>query len=293
MSNVSYRGLLPLWLCSVAVLSACQVTDEVERDAERDAAVPSFSSVTQSLSLGSALGIPISTAPAPSSTCGLNNGVSPGCGTSSASDISFEWIAPASGTYTFTTSGSNFDTALVIAPYENPAQRLACRNAVSGTGGESATLTLVGGRRLLITVDGYASLCGNYVLNISRACSGGCGSTDCVTGTCLPTGTCSYTPKAVGTICNDGNDCTYGDSCNSGGSCIGAPAQNGTACNDGEHCTGGDYCDGGWCQPGPVNTCQGNECPGYPGYEDCGNSICCPIGNACNGPCIITMASEL
>lgn len=288
MSKTTHRGLLPLWLCSVAAMAACQISEE----GERDGGPVTFSTVTQSFSLGSVLGVPISTSPAPTSTCGLNNGVNPGCGTSNASDISFEWVAPSAGTYTFTTNGSNFDTALVIAPYTSPSGRLACRNSVLGTGGESATLTLTVGQRLLITIDGYASLCGNYQLNVTKACSAGCSSTACSTATCLPTGVCSYAPRPVGTSCNDGNECTHTDSCNASGSCAGTPEPHGTACSDDNNCTGGDYCSAGFCYSGSIDTCTGGPCSIYGNYEDCGNGICCESGTSCTGLCIAALPDD-
>lgn len=122
---------------------------------------------SQALSLGSAVGSPVALpAGTPISTCGLNNGVTPGCTSSNASDISFVWTAPYAGYWTFTTSGSSFDTVLVIAPYSSPSSQIVCEDVVRSTGGESASRTLTAGQQIIITIDGYASLCGNYKLNI-------------------------------------------------------------------------------------------------------------------------------
>jgi hypothetical protein len=110
------------------------------------------------------------------------------------------------------------------------------------------------------------------------------------TGTCS-NGTCSYTRKATGTTCNDGNASTTGDACTSTGTCVGTvvvtnPCANvtcnsppnpqcytspgtcsngtcsytlkaaGTACDDGEPDTLDDRCDGsGFCS-GSVLTCS-------------------------------------
>lgn len=184
------------------------------------------------LSLGSKLGAPIKLpAWTPTSTCGLNNGVTPSCATSSASDISFDWTAPSSGTFSFTTQGSNFDTVLVIAPYSNPGSPLACANAVSGTGGESVSLSLSSGQKLIVTVDGYASLCGTYKLNITKDCTGGCNSPpNCKSGpgTCSVSGTCVYDNAPAGTACDDGFSYTAYDVCDGNGSCAGTPV-----CSDG------------------------------------------------------------
>lgn len=53
--------------------------------------------------------------------------------------MSFQWTAPSSGTFTFSTAGSSFDTVLVIADYNSPSSVLACAGSVSGTGGESVS----------------------------------------------------------------------------------------------------------------------------------------------------------
>lgn len=83
------------------------------------------------------------------------------------------------------------------------------------------------------------------------------------------TGACSYSPKANGVACNDGNACTQTDTCQ-GGTCVGSnpvmctaldqchnvgtcnPAtgicsnplkSSGAACDDGNKCTSNDSCD--------------------------------------------------
>jgi hypothetical protein len=97
----------------------------------------------------------------------------------------------------------------------------------------------------------------------------------------------SWTAKANGGLCDDGNLCTSGDVCsdtaNKGGCSGGAVdcndanlctndscnAQSGaclheansSGCNDGNACTGGDFCSGGSCAAGPNNACDdGNAC---------------------------------
>jgi hypothetical protein len=58
------------------------------------------------------------------------------------------------------------------------------------------------------------------------------------TGSCSA-GTCSYSLKPSGSVCNDGNDCTYSDICGSTGTCNGTPVV----------CPGAAYCHGGVCKP--------------------------------------------
>jgi hypothetical protein len=139
----------------------------VDDGREAEGASGDLLTLSQGISLGSALGKPVYT----SGTCGLANAVTPSCTTSTASDMSFEWIAPSAGTFTFSTVGSNFDTVLVIADYYTPSSVLACAGSVVGTGGESTSLNLSSGRQLLVTVDGYASLCGSFALNITKNCT--------------------------------------------------------------------------------------------------------------------------
>ncbi len=119
-----------------------------------------------------------------------------------------------------------------------------------------------------------------------------CGDASCATppgqcyaaaGSCA-SGTCSYTAKAAGTACNDGNPGTFGDACNGSGTCAGTtsacntppntqcynpagswdgskcvytPKTTDTSCNDGNACTTGDVCNGsGTCGGGSTLVCN-------------------------------------
>jgi RHS repeat-associated protein len=102
------------------------------------------------------------------------------------------------------------------------------------------------------------------------------------------TNPCTYTSKADGTTCDDGNACTRSDTCQSG-TCAGAdpivctssdqclapgtcnpssgtcstpaPRADGTSCSDGNACTLGDACQGGACVSGVAATCSDpNQC---------------------------------
>jgi hypothetical protein len=134
-------------------------------------------------------------------------------------------------------------------------------------------------------------------------------------GTCA-NGTCSYTPKAAGTGCDDGNTCTVNDVCNGGGVCAGSaiicnsptnqcqqstgtcsngacsyplkPA--GSACNDGNACTTGDACSSSGACAGTALVCSPpSQC--YQAAGTCSNGSCsyvpkasgssCDDGNAC------------
>lgn len=250
------------------------------------------------IELGSALGSPVHVE---QNICPYGNNVSPACTTSNAPDMSFGWTAPNAGTFMFTTNGSNFDTVLRIALYDQPATVLGCINANAGSAGESLILSLPAGRRVLITIDGYASLCGRAVLNVSSLIP--CPSTACSVGSYNAQGQCIQTLRPPGTICGAAGEC-MSSTCNGQGQCITAaapigtpcsfvatcqdaacdgagscgftPSPFGTACEDGDSCTAGDYCNEGTCWSGQ-DVCQPPPCPG--GYMQCPNGSCC---NCCS-----------
>ena len=81
--------------------------------------------------------------------------------------------------------------------------------------------------------------------------------------TCSPTdSSTSWTPKAVETVCSDGNSCTDDDACDGGGTCMGV----GIVCDDLDPCTmdkcveqgGSLVCDNS--QPTPNACAIGGEC---------------------------------
>jgi hypothetical protein len=307
MSAVHVRRLFAvLFLSGVTAMFACSAPEEAADDEE-------IGTARSALSLGSSLGVPVTLPPgSPTSTCGLYNGVTPVCTSSNASDITLEWTAPSAGTYTFTTAGSNFNTVLVLAPYGSPGNQVACANAVSGTGGETVSRTVSAGEKLLVTIDGYASLCGTYKLNISKSCTGGCNSPpNCKSGpgTCSVNGTCVYNNAPSGTSCNDGNACTTGDVCNNKGQCGGTPIScnnppnscyigtcsngacsyvaksAGSTCSDGNACTTGDVCNGaGTCTGAPV-TCDSPPGDCYESTGTCSNGACMYGYQAAGSPC--------
>jgi hypothetical protein len=161
--------------------------------------------------------------------------------------------------------------------------------------------------------------CGNKAQNTSCSDGNACTTRDqCdATGTCAGTpqtcdsppntqcfdpsgtcdgGACTYTPRAPGTDCNDGDSCTTNDACSaagvcqgvavscntppnmqcfndagtcSGGNCTYTPKRAGAGCNDGDSCTANDECDGdGLCvgaavvcnSPGVCETTMGARC---------------------------------
>lgn len=138
--------------------------------------------------------------------------------------------------------------------------------------------------------------CTNPDVCLGGSCAAGPGVTcpgggPCLAVDCASTGaashSCTNTPIAAKTQCDDGLFCTVGDYCNGTGSCIGggpsacdgSAVKNGcaqsvcdetakacvskfsdkaTACDDGLFCTINDACDGqGNCVSGGANTCGG------------------------------------
>lgn len=148
------RAAAGLLVAGTMSFAAC-AADVVDANPEQ------IGSSGEAITLGSALG-PVYA----DTTCGKINGVTPGCTYSTASDMSFVWTAPAALSYVISVGNANFDHVLSVAPYTNPTAPLACADGVRGTAGESVTLALDAGQQILITVDGYAALCGSFTLNI-------------------------------------------------------------------------------------------------------------------------------
>jgi hypothetical protein len=117
--------------------------------------------------LGSTLGAPV----ASSNTCGATNQRNPSCAFSSAPDHLYRWTAPYTDTFTFTTSGSGYDTILHIYD-EGTGAALGCNDDSGGTLQSSISLPLNVGQSIILVVDGYGSACGDYRLNISGASGG-------------------------------------------------------------------------------------------------------------------------
>ena len=112
--------------------------------------------------LGTAVGSSLATG----STLGQGNEWSQTCAASNAEDVAYLWTAPTSGTYTFTTVGSTYDTALGVW-LANGLSSTACDDDGGGSFTSSISLNLHGGERVVVVVDGYSTNAGDYVLNIS------------------------------------------------------------------------------------------------------------------------------
>jgi hypothetical protein len=131
--------------------------------------------------------------------------------------------------------------------------------------------------------------CTNGDTCVDGACVGGPGTVcgddadPCTTSWCDPVAGCVTGWSAIGTPCDDGNQCTTGDYCKFGGcwggtgitcsttnpcteatcnpavGCVETPRRG--PCEDGDPCTIQDFCDAGACKPGALNSCDdGNDC---------------------------------
>ena len=148
----------------------------------------------------------------------------------------------------------------------------------------------------------------------------------CTADGCDPVkGDCAFPPAKVGTSCNDGSFCTFGDACDDKGKCNGkgidcndqnpctsdscdpktgacsfvAKAAN-DSCDDGDLCTKGDACDTkGACIAGKATDCNdGNlctddscdqtngKCVQAPNSKPCDDGSICTTGESCiEGSC--------
>jgi hypothetical protein len=154
------RGSLTLWFaCCAVALSACG-TEAPFDDALELATLEQHTNLGD---LGQALGTPV----ASPHTCGRTNDFTPSCGYSSGnSDVSYNWTAPRTGRYTFSTQGSNFDTILEVRPYNDTTQSLGCNDDTNGQLTSSVSILLSAGQQVVIITDGYGNACGDAKVNI-------------------------------------------------------------------------------------------------------------------------------
>lgn len=133
---------------------------------------------------------------------------------------------------------------------------------------------------------------GNLCTQTDTCTSGACKGTNlkdcssssgpCTTGVCTPSsGACGGQPKADGTACNDGDDCSLNDKCASGLCKPGTPKN----CDDANACTVGDSCSKGVCSPGAPKVCNDkNDCTADSCTPKTGACVYTPI-NGCGGNC--------
>lgn len=211
------------------------------------------------LTLGSALGMRVATGTTAgrasrvdTASCGLP--MAGARGGTMAGEVVYRWIAPTSGTFTFNTVGSAFDTLLYVRDGGCSGRDLACNDDISGTMNTLSSLdvTLSAGQSVLIVVDGFGSNSGAFVLNIARrdtACIPMCSGRTCGTDGC--SGMCGT--------------CPTGQTCNTAGRCE-VPADPCSSVTDCAACTGRSAC--GWCSA--MGRCSTGTTSGPTGGGACG-----------------------
>lgn len=117
--------------------------------------------------LGSRLGSPVATYSAINTA---SNQWSLSCNGGSSRDISWVWTVPETGSYSFGTSGSDFDTVLQIRHLSNTSSIMGCNDDYGSGLNSRITLSgLVKGVKLLIIMEGYAAEYGSLArLNIIK-----------------------------------------------------------------------------------------------------------------------------
>lgn len=99
-------------------------------------------------------------------TVGLPDLIAPSCGDPGSPEATYSFTAPADGTYSFDTFGSNFDTVLHIHDGDCSGPELGCDDDTGG-GQSQVTLTLAAGQTVVIVVDGFGGDADDYDLHIN------------------------------------------------------------------------------------------------------------------------------
>ncbi len=96
--------------------------------------------------------------------------LTPTCGSLSGSgDAPFGWVAPYTGTFRFSTAGSNYDTILALYDGSCRGPILACDDDSGGSLNSEITLALTAGQAVIVVVDGYGGGEGIASLRIDSA----------------------------------------------------------------------------------------------------------------------------
>ena len=102
------------------------------------------------------------------STVGRGTHVTQSCNDGTAEDVTFRWVAPNAGTFTFDTLGSSFDTVLSLHSMDCGAE-IACNDDAALSYESSIRLDVTAGQELVIAVGGFGGESGAFVLSISEA----------------------------------------------------------------------------------------------------------------------------
>jgi hypothetical protein len=99
-------------------------------------------------------------------TVGAGNEWTSSCGGGNAPDYSYEFVAPLSGTFTFDTVGSAYNTVLSVVNGVDCATEITCNDDTDGTA-SSVSVDLDAGERVVVNVDGASTNAGIFELNVS------------------------------------------------------------------------------------------------------------------------------
>lgn len=133
--------------------------------------------------LGSATGERVATG----TTLGAGRNLRGSCGGATAEDVAFAWTAPEAGEYTFSTTGSRFDTLLYVRDGCGGAE-LACNDdAADDVTGARVTVSLRMGQSVVVVVDGFDQSSGDFELHVTRGAPVACtpGATRPCAGTAM------------------------------------------------------------------------------------------------------------
>lgn len=90
------------------------------------------------------------------------------CGGEGSPEMHFSWTAPAAGTYTFDTTGTDFDTVLYVRDGACLGAELDCNDDNDDGLQSTVVVSLRAGQTVVIVVDGYDEKeSGPFVLNIT------------------------------------------------------------------------------------------------------------------------------
>ena len=125
-------------------------------------------------------------------TVGDDNDFSAGCGLETGADVVHEFTAAVTGTYTFDTFGSDYDSVLSVWTGCGGSE-IVC-NDDFGSLQSQVTVDLTEGETVLIVVSGFAGGEGNYNLNFNGGSpgTGGCGDGFCTAALDEYCGTCGF-----------------------------------------------------------------------------------------------------
>lgn len=90
------------------------------------------------------------------------------CGGEGGPELHYSWTAPAAGTYTFDTTGTDFDTVLYVRDGACLGAELDCNDDNDEGVQSTVVVSLRAGQTVVVVVDGYAEdESGPFVLNIT------------------------------------------------------------------------------------------------------------------------------